>query len=286
MASKRTYGSIVNRAHKLKINFQNPREWAQEEDNIILEKYESLGAVGLVELLPLRNRSQIADEAKKLGVNYDAHLWTQGEEDILYKYRLVDPKKATELLPTRTFKTCQQHAIKLRLLKGPCWTEEELSVLKKYYPQGGKYEVVKHLSTKSLDQIASKASILHLKSPNYTKSVKCLETNQIYSSAEEAKRITGIKTIDSCARHKCKTAGGYHWVYEGDNSTIEDIELNRKVISKKVRCIETGEIFETAGQAKKKYPGARNLSKVIKGTSSYAGTLPDGTKLHWEYIED
>ena len=64
------------------------------------------------------------------------------------------------------------------------------------------------------------------------------------------------------------------------------IEMMIIKTSKKVKCLETGEIFASISKANKKYPGAESLKLVIEGKRSYAGKLPDGTKLHWEYVDD
>ena len=50
-----------------------------------------------------------------------------------------------------------------------------------------------------------------------SKSVMCLETGEVFSSAKEAQEKTGIfaSAIGACARHKKHyyTAGGFHWKY-------------------------------------------------------------------------
>lgn len=221
---KRTIASIYGRASFLQILYINENTWTKEEDKIIKEKYSTLGAAGLSKLLPKRSRSQIADRAIKLGVKFDSKLWSKEEDEVLKNFWVHDRERALQLLPKRTFKNCQQRAIKMGLLQeGYYWTDEEIATLKKYYVIGGKYEVKKHLTTKSINQIASKASALKLKSPNHKKRIKCIETNEVYESASEAMRQTGIKTIDTCARGKCKTAGGYHWEYvEEENKEMEE----------------------------------------------------------------
>lgn len=52
--------------------------------------------------------------------------------------------------------------------------------------------------------------------------------------------------------------------------------------SKPVRCIETNEIFVSASEASFKYNGS--VYDFFYGRNKYAGTLDDGTKLHWEYL--
>ena len=47
------------------------------------------------------------------------------------------------------------------------------------------------------------------------KKVKCIETDITYDSVTQAEQETGVwgTRITRCCRHKCKTAGGYHWKY-------------------------------------------------------------------------
>lgn len=51
-----------------------------------------------------------------------------------------------------------------------------------------------------------------------------------------------------------------------------------------VRCIELDVVYKSATFAKEKL-GVDNssISKCCRGIKEYAGKLPDGTKLHWEY---
>ncbi len=58
-----------------------------------------------------------------------------------------------------------------------------------------------------------------------------------------------------------------------------------KALGTKVKCVETNEIFDSMSQAKRKYGG--NVQRYFANPNAkYAGTLPDGTKLHWEKVED
>ena len=49
-----------------------------------------------------------------------------------------------------------------------------------------------------------------------------------------------------------------------------------------VKCIETGEIFNSMNAADKKYGGC--VSSYLSGRIKYTGHLDDGTVLHWERI--
>lgn len=43
--------------------------------------------------------------------------------------------------------------------------------------------------------------------------VLCVETGEIYGSATDAQRKTGINNISACCRGRLRVAGGYHWKY-------------------------------------------------------------------------
>lgn len=56
--------------------------------------------------------------------------------------------------------------------------------------------------------------------------------------------------------------------------------------SKKVLCIETGEIFGSVNEVKRRLGiHAPSISRVCNGKQNYAGKI-DGVKLHWKYVEE
>lgn len=56
--------------------------------------------------------------------------------------------------------------------------------------------------------------------------------------------------------------------------------------NRRVFCFETNEIFNSITDASNKYNiMSSSISTCCKGKYKYAGKLPDGTKLHWRYID-
>ena len=53
-----------------------------------------------------------------------------------------------------------------------------------------------------------------------SKKVRCIETNEIFNSASEAKRIKQIKGnhITECCNGNRKTCGGFHWEFIEENA--------------------------------------------------------------------
>ena len=66
---------------------------------------------------------------------------------------------------------------------------------------------------------------------------------------------------------------------------LEVWRKNRKCIKRKVRCITTGEEFESIKEASRKYnvPDV-SITRCCKGRQEYTGRLTR-QKLHWEYID-
>ena len=129
-----------------------------------------------------------------------------------------------------------------------------------------------------------------------TKKVRCIETNDVFDSIKDAERWCDSTKVSECCR-KLRKHAGHHpetgqilsWVYanEEDEVTIHCHELiknqnkNLKGYSKKVLCIETGEIFDSESQA-------CNYYKCAKGTIGRVcnGLRKTALKKHWKWIEE
>lgn len=75
-----------------------------------------------------------------------------------------------------------------------------------------------------------------------------------------------------------KKFGKNHWNYGKTGSM--------NVTSKKVKCITTGEIFESAHEASRKYNlNFSNICSCCRGNRNYCGMLDNGEKLKWEYLK-
>ena len=113
--------------------------------------------------------------------------------------------------------------------------------------------------------------------------IECIETGQVFCSISEASRILKInrKSINRCILMQQRTANNLHWRIFEDNITIEEIDnffLKNKTNTKRVQCIETGEIFLSIAEATRKYGG--DIKSCLKGRQKTAGGL------HWKYVEE
>lgn len=139
-----------------------------------------------------------------------------------------------------------------------------------------------------------------LKRINTPKKVICVNTKEIFNSAcEAAKKYKKYgchqSKISLCCLGKRKHAGRLEngeyliWRFLDDYDPNEKFVFTKKIINpgnkRKVRCITTGEVFDTVKTAYEKYGISKSsmwraLAGEIKGTR-----LKDGSLLKWEYVD-
>lgn len=116
----------------------------------------------------------------------------------------------------------------------------------------------------------------------------CLETQKIYNSITDASKCTNIQrsVIQSCCSHKIKMAGGFHWLYQCEYEQLSEESIKailcgkRKTTGKPCKCLETGQVFESAMQASKIFKLAdRQIRNSCKGLKAYTRGY------HFEYVE-
>ncbi len=127
--------------------------------------------------------------------------------------------------------------------------------------------------------------------------VICLNTMQVYDTIADAKAQTKISTIENCVNGAQLSAGTdeygnklYWCTYQGEDYNYELKLTQMKAESEKssrickpVRCIETGEIFNStteAGKAKSKTNSFNSVSRCCRGERKTAYGY------HWEFITD
>lgn len=129
----------------------------------------------------------------------------------------------------------------------------------------------------------------------------CVETKEVFENSNTLRNLLGVVSQkvyhhlhNSCYKDGnliAKHLKGKHYIYkdEYDNMSDEDIcdylDQRKLLGRRKVLCITTGEAFEMVADAARKYQVAANcISRCCRNKSKYAGTLPSGEKLAWEYI--
>lgn len=122
------------------------------------------------------------------------------------------------------------------------------------------------------------------------KAVRCIETGQIFDSIQQAADFVGINynSISAAAHGRNQSSAGFHWEFvdkEKESSRpkrpVKEVsDDTRKKHCKAVRCVETGQIFESIGAAAK-FAGVKqpNISSVLYGKQTTAGGY------HWEFVD-
>lgn len=125
---------------------------------------------------------------------------------------------------------------------------------------------------------------------NLSQRVRCKETGDIFGSITEAENWSNSCKISECCKGLRQHAGrhpntnellSWEFVSKDTPISIRCIEKRKTNKIKKIRCIETNEIFQSAIDAFKKTGIANcNITRVCKGQRKTAGGF------HWEFIEE
>ena len=125
--------------------------------------------------------------------------------------------------------------------------------------------------------------LAHGHSTYSTRKVYCIETKEIFETVQLAAKSIGV--CPSFMANACKgdrpTVKGLHFTYlDKDNNPIMDKVRFIKPHGTKVRCIETGEVFNSVAEAAR-HIGRTDMTifQCLKGKALRAGGY------HWEYVE-
>lgn len=118
------------------------------------------------------------------------------------------------------------------------------------------------------------------------KKVICLETQEIFNSLTEAAKKYGKSgcVLSAVCSGKKPTFCGKHWAYLDENMKpiLDKIKLNTKPKMIRIRCIETGEIFNSIKQACiAKNCSQSQLGQLLRGVRN----IKTAAGLHWEYVD-
>ena len=110
--------------------------------------------------------------------------------------------------------------------------------------------------------------------------VVCLETGEVYSSAQAAADAVGVSrdTMYAALRSSNHAVGGYHWYWEGDPKPDASEFKPRK--NRPIRCVESGVVYESVTAAARAV-GTKHNSSISRAART-GGTAAGH---HWEYVE-
>lgn len=112
--------------------------------------------------------------------------------------------------------------------------------------------------------------------------IRCVETGEIFSSIKSAAEHYGLNSpnISAVLAGKKKTTGGFHWEYEDRQPPQNRSEKMKRKISRPVRCIETGTIYESVTKAAEAL-GVSN--SAIDNAAN--GRREKSCGFHWEFFD-
>ena len=213
---------LTNNKHKS----ANRTPWTPEEIEIVKNEYLNTNTKILAQKLN-RGVNTIRHKAKELGLSY--HYDREMINEIIELYK--QGKTATELL--EIFYPKVKNLSNMRniicsntsQLKNPRWSENDIQILKEYYPKIGG-QVSSMLNNKSKRAIQFKARSLNLYAPGRKTlqpiKIRCVETGEIYESMYQLASVLSIKfnknkkrihrnLSQSLKKNNIYYAYGYHW---------------------------------------------------------------------------
>ena len=156
---------------------------------------------------------------------------------------------------------------------------------------GGHFRKTLHDSTrKKLAESTRRLGWIGANHPTARK-VICINNGMIFDTVMQTSQYFGVPydNIHQVCSGKNICASGkdgqyYQFAFyeEGKEYVLKEVKNIRK--PKKVRCINTGEIFNSTREAAQTMNvNQSKISLCCNGKRNYTGKLPDGTKIKWEF---
>lgn len=176
--------------------------WTEEVENKLKQVYNTLNKQELLKLFPETTWNTIQTKACELGLTGEKiKNWTEKELNILKtNYPLypqkISKEKVLSLLPGRTWGSIMYQANKLNISCIWNWTEEEVSILKEFYPTCDREEMEKKLPNRNWESIMGKAQHLGVGQKKWTEEEDKIIT-QSYKNLEYSKE----QIMEMLSRH-------------------------------------------------------------------------------------
>lgn len=121
-------------------------------------------------------------------------------------------------------------------------------------------------------------SVFSRKTSKNSRPIICFETGERFKSQKEAAERLGISHLSiNASLRRNMAANGFHFYY-ADDPRLLDADFRPKTRNKRVRCIETGAVYQSIRQAEIQ-TGIRH-GAISCAVSGMAGGY------HWEYADD
>ena len=268
---------IIEVLKEIKLNIEG--NWTEEEDNLIRDFYDTHpGGTGFRKFyreifkiqFPKRTYSSVHYRSNFLGLTTPNRIpFSKEEEDLIRKYYPIEGQNCYARFNNRSKQTIVLLARKLGIksLKN-IWTEEELKIIRTYYAKEGK-NIAKRIPNKSIDAIKRMANKMGIYSSAYYKEWTKEETNIL------------INNYATCSMKQL-----LEMIPKHDKNSIRArvARLNLKKCIQKIKCIETGKIYNSGQEAIRDL----NIDNINGGghiTACCKGIRPTAYGYHWEYAK-
>lgn len=204
----RTPTAVRGRIARLNLS---DRIWTSEEEAWLRLNYNDLGKDTCAKHL---NRTPGSIEHKVNRLQISARIWTDEDTKwLIANYAMIPNTTCAEFL-NRSTSSITSKAASLNLVKATFWTEAEDTWLQENKPANTWQYCSDHLG-RSISSIKQRA--FALKIPNdyhhrISKSVRCIETNELFVSGREARRKYGQGVLDNL-RGRRESVKGLHFEY-------------------------------------------------------------------------
>lgn len=276
----RTKAMVKNAVKSMGLHNGKLKFWTKEELETIKKYYFEEGKNGVSKRL---GKSPVACEQKaaQLNLRYKGNgldPWSQKADDIVRQYYPIEGsdgvyKRLASLGMSVTKSRIRDRAKKVLGVKGPqVWTQEELDILRKFYPTEGVDGISKRLKKSKL-QIKNKAFKLKLKYVGVH--------NREWTKEEDDIIIKNYSFggVDRCADLLDRSREA---IVSRAKILNVKVSTQARYNQKPFKNIETGETFESTKDLKEKYPEIRinSVRECLKGkTKTCAG-------YHWAFVDE
>lgn len=267
---------LVNNSKNVKNTLKAIKEAVQDLGELevrrrIREAQQSENKTPYTDQLVVKSYTEELDEVFERIKAENSDNWTQEEDEIIKKYyQEIGAKGCAELLPKRNIDTIQARATLYGLRSSLCprfreWSKEEDDILRQFYREEG-IDIVSRFTNRTWENIRSRASALKIKGKRWVVwSKEEIEILQKYGNSE------GIKVRD---RLPLKKEHNIERKAKELNITLKDCSLR-----KKVRCVETGQIWQSMSAAIRDMK-CKSIDPCLRKKCKTAGGY------HWEYVEE
>lgn len=212
------YGSIIDKAHELRLfRRPNPEDWTDEEEDLLREYYNIYSTKELIKkFFPKRKIGQIEKKKKELGLKVTNRFrggelyWTQNRLDLLwYVYPNMNSEEFHSLyfsdIPLSTmYAMCNKLGIKKTREFSSGWTEDEIELCRTLYLD--KTVLIEDIcvacnkSPRQVEYMANKVLMLTRRAEFSDDEIEILKEKYPHVSTEDLVSILMDKTVSQIDR--------------------------------------------------------------------------------------